>query len=104
MNHDGESVDRPSVLTHSGERTLQRKNQAYARNGHHDEDVGRNQNIYAQSGSLMDQNHMSDGWVHDRTKAKHQKKCEAKHVRRCEEKHESKSEAEHENKNEVENR
>jgi hypothetical protein len=53
--------------------------------------------------SLMDQNHMSDGWVHERTEAKYQKKCEAKHVRKCKEKHESKSVAEHENKNEAEN-
>jgi hypothetical protein len=51
----------------------------------------------------MDQNYMSDGWVHERTEAKHQKKCEAKYMRKCEAKHESKSEAEHENKNEAEN-
>jgi hypothetical protein len=43
----------------------------------------------------MDQNHMSDGYVHEQTEAKHVKKCEAKH--------ESKSEAEHENKNEAKN-
>jgi hypothetical protein len=103
VNHDRESMDRPSVSTQSGERTLQWENQAYAGNGHHDEDVGRNQSVYAQSGSIVDQNHMSDGWGHERTEAKHQKKCEAKHVGKCEEKHESKSEAEHENKNEVEN-
>jgi hypothetical protein len=35
---------------------------------------------------------MSNGWVHERTKAKHQKKCEGKHMRKCEEKLESKSE------------
>jgi hypothetical protein len=61
MNHDGESVERPSALTQSGERTLQRENQAYVGNDHHDEGMGRNQSIKAQSGSLMDQNHMSDG-------------------------------------------
>jgi hypothetical protein len=43
----------------------------------------------------MDQNHMNDGEVHERTEVKHVKKCEAKS--------ESKSEAEHENKNESEN-
>jgi hypothetical protein len=64
-------------------------------NDHHDEDMRRNQSVYAQSGSLMDQNHMSDGYVHEKTEAKHVKKCEAKH--------ESKSEAEHENKNEAKN-
>jgi hypothetical protein len=54
-------VDHPSVLSQSGGRTLQRENQAYVGNDHHDEDVGHTQSVYAQSGSLMDQNHMSDG-------------------------------------------
>jgi hypothetical protein len=45
VNHDGESVDRPSVSTQSGGRTLQRKNQAYVGNDHHVEDVGHNQSI-----------------------------------------------------------
>jgi hypothetical protein len=103
MNHDGESVDCPSVSAQSGERNPQRENQAYAGNSHYDEDVGRNQSVEAQSSSLMDQNHMSNGWVHERTKGKHQKKCEAKHVRKCDERHETKSEVEHENKNEAEN-
>jgi hypothetical protein len=49
VNHDGENVDRPSVSAQSESETLQQKNQAYVRNDHHDEDVGR------------DQNHMSDG-------------------------------------------
>jgi hypothetical protein len=45
VNHDGESVDRPDVSTQSEERTLQRENQAYAGNGHHDEDVACNQSV-----------------------------------------------------------
>jgi hypothetical protein len=45
VNHDEESVDRPSVSAQSGGRTLQRENQAYAENDHHDEDVGRNQSV-----------------------------------------------------------
>jgi hypothetical protein len=45
VNHDGESVDRPSVSVQSGGRTLQRENQAYVENGYHDEDVGRNQSV-----------------------------------------------------------
>jgi hypothetical protein len=45
VNHDGESVDHPSVSAQSGGRTLQRENQAHAGNGHHDEDVGRNQSV-----------------------------------------------------------
>jgi hypothetical protein len=45
VNPDGESVDRPSDSAQSGEKTLQRKNQAYAGNGHHDEDVSRNQSV-----------------------------------------------------------
>jgi hypothetical protein len=43
----------------------------------------------------MNQNHMSDGYVHGRSEAKHEKKCEAKHK--------SNNEVEHENKNEVGN-
>jgi hypothetical protein len=43
----------------------------------------------------MNQNHMSDGYVHERNKTKHEKKCEVKH--------ESKDKAERENKNEAEN-
>jgi hypothetical protein len=39
VNHDGESVDRPSVSAQSGKMTLQRENQAYTGNSHHDEDV-----------------------------------------------------------------
>jgi hypothetical protein len=45
MNHDGESVDNPSISAQSGGMTLQWENQAYAENGQHDEDVGRNQSI-----------------------------------------------------------
>jgi hypothetical protein len=41
VNHDVESVDRPSVSAQSGRRTLQWKDQAYAGNDHHDENVGR---------------------------------------------------------------
>jgi hypothetical protein len=45
VSHNGESVDRPSVLTQSEGRTLQWENQTYAENGHHDEDVDRNQSV-----------------------------------------------------------
>jgi hypothetical protein len=45
---------------------------------------------------------MSDGYFHERTEAKHKKKCEAKHVKKCEAKHESTSEVEYENKTEAE--
>jgi hypothetical protein len=45
VNHNGESVDRPCVSAQSGEWTLRRENQAYAGNGHHDEDVGHNQSV-----------------------------------------------------------
>jgi hypothetical protein len=45
MNHDGESVDRPSVSAQSGGRTLQQENQAYTRNDYHDEDMGHNQSV-----------------------------------------------------------
>jgi hypothetical protein len=60
MNHDEENVDRPSVSAQSECETLQQKKQAYTGNNHHDEDVGSNQSVKAQSGSLMNQNHMSD--------------------------------------------
>jgi hypothetical protein len=42
-------------------------------------------------------------YIHERTEAKHKKKCEAKHVKKCEMKHESKSEVEHKNENEAAN-
>jgi hypothetical protein len=42
VNHDGESVDRPSVSGQNGEMTLQQENQTYVGNDHHDEDVGCN--------------------------------------------------------------
>jgi hypothetical protein len=45
VNHDGESVDHPSVSTQSGEKILQWENQTYTENGHHDEDVGYNQSV-----------------------------------------------------------
>jgi hypothetical protein len=45
VNHDGKSVDRPSVSAQSGEKTLKWENQAYAGNDHHDEDVGRIQSV-----------------------------------------------------------
>jgi hypothetical protein len=45
VNHDRENVDHPSVSAQSGCRTLQQKNQAYARNDHHDEDVSHNQSV-----------------------------------------------------------
>jgi hypothetical protein len=45
VNHDRESVDCPSVSAQSGERTLQWENQAYTGNGHHNEDVGRNESV-----------------------------------------------------------
>jgi hypothetical protein len=73
VNHDGESVDRPSVSTQSGERTLQREKQAYAGNDHHDEDVRK-------------------------CEEKHVRKCEEKHEKKCEMKYESTSKAEYENK------
>jgi hypothetical protein len=95
VNHDVENVDHPSVSAQSGCTILQQENQAYVRNNHHDEDVSRNQSAWAQSGSLVNQNHMSDGWVHKRTEEKHVKKYEANY--------ESKSEVEHENKNEAGN-
>jgi hypothetical protein len=61
MNHDGENVDRPSVLAQSECMTLQQENHAYTGDDHHDEDVSRNQSIKVQSYSLVNQNHMSDG-------------------------------------------
>jgi hypothetical protein len=45
VNHNEESVDRPSVSAQSGGRILQRENQAYAGNDYHDEDVGHNQSV-----------------------------------------------------------
>jgi hypothetical protein len=60
MNHDRENVDHPSVLAQSECKVLQQENRAYAGDDHHDENVGRNQSIQAQSCSLVDQNHMSD--------------------------------------------
>jgi hypothetical protein len=45
MNHDGENVDRPTVLAQSECNTLQQENYAYTGNDHHDEDVGRNQSV-----------------------------------------------------------
>jgi hypothetical protein len=44
-NHNGENVDRPSVSTQNGCETLLQEKQAYAGNNHHDEDVGRIQNV-----------------------------------------------------------
>jgi hypothetical protein len=70
VSQDGESVDGTSVSAQSGEMTFQWENQAYVENSHHDENVGRNQSV-AQSGSLVEQNHMSGGWVHERTEMKH---------------------------------
>jgi hypothetical protein len=61
VNYNGENVDHPSVWAQSGCRTLQLENQVYTGNDHHDEDVGHNQSVKAQSGSLMNQNHMSEG-------------------------------------------
>jgi hypothetical protein len=60
VNHDRENVDHPSVSTQSGCMALQQENQVYVENDHHDEDVGHNQSIKAQSGSLVDKNHMSN--------------------------------------------
>jgi hypothetical protein len=60
VNSDGENVDHPSVWAPS-ECTFQQKNQTYVKNDHHDEDVGHNQSVEAQSCSLMNQNYMSDG-------------------------------------------
>jgi hypothetical protein len=45
MNHDGENVDRPSVSAQNGCETLLQENQAYTKNNHHDEDVGRIQSV-----------------------------------------------------------
>jgi hypothetical protein len=56
VNHDGENVDRPSVLAQNECKTLQQENRAYAGDDPHEEDVGRNQSY-----SLVNQNHMSDG-------------------------------------------
>jgi hypothetical protein len=53
MNYDGENMNRPSVSAQNECETLMQKNQTYAGNNHHDEDVGRNQSVYAQSGSLV---------------------------------------------------
>jgi hypothetical protein len=38
-----------------------KKKWAYAGNDHRNEDVGHNQSVSDQSGSLMNQNHMSNG-------------------------------------------
>jgi hypothetical protein len=69
-------VDYPSVLAQSECKTLQHENCAYAGDDHHDENVGRNQSVYAESYSLMNQNHMSDGLAHERNEMKHEKKYE----------------------------
>jgi hypothetical protein len=45
VNHDGENVDHPSISAQSLCETLQQENQVYAKNDHHDEDVGRNQRV-----------------------------------------------------------
>jgi hypothetical protein len=39
----------------------------------------------------VNQNHMSDGYVHKRTEEKHVKKCEAKHESKSEEEYENSS-------------
>jgi hypothetical protein len=44
-NHDGENVDRSSVLAQNGCEALLHENQAYAENDHHDENVGHNQSV-----------------------------------------------------------
>jgi hypothetical protein len=45
VNHDGESVDHPSVLAQGESEILQQENWAYTGNDHHDEDVACNQSI-----------------------------------------------------------
>jgi hypothetical protein len=45
VNNDGENVDHPSVLAQSECKILQQENRAYARDDHHDENVGHNQSV-----------------------------------------------------------
>jgi hypothetical protein len=45
VNHNSESVDLPSVSAQNGGKTIQWENQAYAGNGHHDEDMDHDQSI-----------------------------------------------------------
>jgi hypothetical protein len=45
VSHDGENMDHLSVSAQSECETLQQEKHAYVGNDHHDEDVGRNQNV-----------------------------------------------------------
>jgi hypothetical protein len=45
VNHDGKNVSRPDVSAQSECEPLQQGKHAYARNDHHDEDVGCIQSI-----------------------------------------------------------
>jgi hypothetical protein len=75
MNHDRENMDRLDVSAQSGCKTLQQKNQAYAGNDHHDEDVGHIQNIGTKQFSHEPKAY--ERWLGPWEK--HEKKCEAKH-------------------------
>jgi hypothetical protein len=74
VNHDGESVDRQSDLGQGENRHLWWENHAYARDEHHDESMGRHQSVQAQDHSIVNQNHMSDGQVHEKNETRHEKK------------------------------
>jgi hypothetical protein len=45
VNHDEENMNHPSVLAQSECNTFQQKNRAYARDDHHDENVGCKQRV-----------------------------------------------------------
>jgi hypothetical protein len=61
-NHDGKKMWIVQVSRlKTGVKPSCRKKQAYMGNDHHDEDVGHIQSVYVQNGSLVNQNHLSDG-------------------------------------------
>jgi hypothetical protein len=45
MKHDGENMDRPSVMAQSEYETIHQENQAFTGDDHHDEDVCHNQSV-----------------------------------------------------------
>jgi hypothetical protein len=45
VNHDGENVDHSGVSAQGDYETLQQETHAYVGKDHHDEDMGRNQNV-----------------------------------------------------------
>jgi hypothetical protein len=55
------NVYHPSVSAQDGCETFLQENKVYAGNDHHDEGVGHIQCVMAQSGSLMNQNYISNG-------------------------------------------